>query len=120
MPFKIMHHAVLGAAFAPGRLTAFRKGGSTLVVLPPGTLGKPMLWYTEVVGVPAGLVAQRRWRSPCAGPPGAGGRLVHVRDLSTVQKRRAGPPPRHASPARGDTGRSRWPIEVAATRDRRR
>jgi hypothetical protein len=76
-----------------GRVTAYRKGGSTLVVLPPGAIGKPMIWYTEVVGVPAGMVADR----------GLGitdslvrlervGNVVHVRDLGRAQNRRAATP----------------------------
>ena len=43
-----------------GRFTAYRKGASTLVVLPPGSVGKPLLWYTEVVRVPAGAVTPTR------------------------------------------------------------
>jgi multidrug efflux pump subunit AcrA (membrane-fusion protein) len=40
-----------------GRFSAWRKGPQTLVVLPPDALGKPLLWYTEVVAVPSGMVA---------------------------------------------------------------
>ena len=75
-----------------GRFTAYRKGASTLVVLPPESIGKPLLWYTEVVRVPAGAVTADK---------GLGvssrlarfervGNTVHVRDLSTTQQRRAG------------------------------
>ena len=75
-----------------GRVTAYRKGASTLVVLHPGSIGKPLLWYTEVVRVPAGAVTADK---------GLGvssrlarfervGNTVHVRDLSTTQQRRAG------------------------------
>ncbi len=39
-----------------GRVAAYRKGVSTLLVLPPGSIGQPLLWYTEVVRVPAGAV----------------------------------------------------------------
>lgn len=74
-----------------GRLTAYRKGASTLVVLPPGALGKPLLWYTEVVGVPAGVVAQALEVNNMLARLERVGNLVHVRDLSTVQKRRAAP-----------------------------
>lgn len=101
-----------------GRVTAYRKDGHALVVLPPGTIGKPMIWYTEVVGVPAGMVAN----------DGLGivdalvrlervGNLVQVRDLSVTQKRRPG---RAAAPAAltGVPGSApgdpkRMPIEVA-------
>ena len=87
-----------------GRFSAYRKGASTLVVLPPGAIGKPLLWYTEVVRVPAGAVTADR---------GLGvtsrlarfervGNVVHVRDLSTTQQRRAGATPSDA-PVPGDT-----------------
>lgn len=85
-----------------GKLVAYRKGASTLVAVPPGVLGKPFLWYTELVGAPAGTVAndgleivgtlarfERR------------GNVVHVRDLNTQQKRRAGRPPGDEIPAGG-------------------
>ncbi|CAD5373320.1 conserved exported hypothetical protein [Rubrivivax sp. A210] len=74
-----------------GRLTAFSKEGHILVTVPADALGKPFLWYTEVVGVPAGMVAGNGL--------GVGsmlarlerqGDLLHVRDLSTVQQRRGG------------------------------
>ena len=40
-----------------GRLAAFRQGSNTLLLVPPDAIGKPFVWYTEVVGVPAGMVA---------------------------------------------------------------
>ena len=40
------------------RFAVYRQAGNTLLSLPAAALGKPMLWYTEVVGVPAGLVAR--------------------------------------------------------------
>lgn len=43
-----------------GRIAAYRKGASTLVVLPAGSIGKPLLWYSEVVRVPAGAVTADR------------------------------------------------------------
>jgi hypothetical protein len=87
-----------------GRVTAYRKGASTLVVLPQGTIGKPLLWYTEVVRVPAGAVTADK---------GLGvtsrlarfervGNVIHVRDLSTTQQRRAGATPGEA-PVPGDS-----------------
>ena len=75
-----------------GRFTAYRKGTSTLVVLPPGSVGKPLLWYSEVVRVPAGAVTADKGLD--VGSRLARfervGNVIHVRDLSTTQKRRAG------------------------------
>jgi hypothetical protein len=45
-----------------GRFVAYRKAGSSLVLLPPGALGKPLLWYTEAVTLPAGMVANKGHR----------------------------------------------------------
>ena len=84
-----------------GRVTAYRKGASTLVVLPPGSVGKPLLWYTELVRVPAGAVTADKGLqvSSLLARFERVGNTIHVRDLSTTQKRRAGaaqgeaPPP---------------------------
>jgi hypothetical protein len=89
-----------------GRFTAYRKGASTLVVLPPGSVGKPLLWYTEVVRVPAGATTSRGLQvgSRLARFERVGN-VVHVRDLSTTQQRRAGAAPGEAPvPADGSTG----------------
>jgi hypothetical protein len=83
-----------------GRLSAWRKGPQTLVVLPPDALGKPLLWYTEVVAVPSGMVANNglEVNNATARFERVGG-VVHVRDLSTVVKRRAGRPAGDAPPS---------------------
>jgi len=82
-----------------GRFTAYRKGASTLVVLPPGSLGKPLLWYTEVVRVPAGVVADQGLQvASLLARFERVGNAIHVRDLSGVQKRRAGAAPGEAPP----------------------
>ena len=83
-----------------GRLSAWRKGPQTLVVLPPDALGKPLLWYTEVVAVPSGMVANNglEVNNAMARFERVGG-VVHVRDLSTVVKRRAGRPAGEAPPS---------------------
>jgi hypothetical protein len=102
-----------------GRLVAFRKGGNILVVLPPGTLGKPVLWYTEVVGVPAGVVAQALEVGNALARLERVGNLVHVRDMSTVQNRRAaplppgGPLPPGSVPGSAPRDAKLRPIEVA-------
>ena len=83
-----------------GRFSAWRKGPQTLVVLPPDALGKPLLWYTEVVAVPSGMVANNglEVNNAMARFERVGG-VVHVRDLSTVVKRRAGRPAGDAPPS---------------------
>lgn len=90
-------------------IQAWRKDGSTLVVLPPAVLMQPVLWYTEVVGAPAGTVSAEGLgitstyvRLERQGP------VVHVRDLSTASQRRAAPAP--VPPERDP---KRRPIEVA-------
>ncbi len=84
-----------------GRFTAYRKGASTLVVLPPGSVGKPLLWYTEAVRVPAGAVTAGKGLevSSLLARFERVGNVIHVRDLSTSQKRRAGAAPGEAPPA---------------------
>jgi hypothetical protein len=75
-----------------GRATAFRQNGNVLLAIPASTLGKPMLWYTEVVGMPAGTVASNGLEVNSALVRlERHGSLVHVRDLSTVNQRRAAP-----------------------------
>ncbi len=76
-----------------GRLAAYRKSGSTFVVLPPGSLGKPLLWYTEAVSLPAGVITSQGIEANNALVRfERQGDFVHVRDLSTAQQRRAGQP----------------------------
>jgi hypothetical protein len=82
-----------------GRVTAYRKGASTLVVLPQGSLGKPLLWYTEVVRAPAGVVADLGLQvNSLLARFERVGNVIHVRDLSGVQKRRAGAAPGEVPP----------------------
>lgn len=42
---------------ARGPFSAYRQGASTLLVVPASAIGAPLLWYAEVVGVPAGMTA---------------------------------------------------------------
>ena len=81
-----------------GRVTAWRLGTNTLVALPASAIGKPLLWYSEVVRVPAGAVTADRGLqvSSLLARFERVDNIVHVRDLSTTQRRRAGA-------ARGDT-----------------
>lgn len=77
------------ALLGSGRLSAYRKGDRTLLVIPQDAIGKPMLWYTEIVGLPAGVVAGNGVEvTNLLARLERKGSVVHVRDLSTVQKRR--------------------------------
>ena len=85
-----------------GRLTAFRVGNNTLLAVPAGAMGKLFLWYTEVVGVPAGMVANGGLEigSSLARFERVGD-ILQVRDLSTQVKRRAGMAPGERPPRPG-------------------
>jgi hypothetical protein len=77
-----------------GRVTAWRKNGHSLLTLPPGTLGRPLVWYAEVVAVPAGVVASAGLEvSNTPVRLERRGAAVQVRDLGTVLRRRAAPVP---------------------------
>lgn len=86
-----------------GRLTAWRAGNRTLVAMPADALGKPVVWYTEVVGVPAGLVLGGTQDGLEVNNTLARferiGNTVHMRDLGTTIKRRAAPPRDDHGPA---------------------
>jgi hypothetical protein len=99
-----------------GRIAAYRKGASTLVVLPPASIGKPLLWYSEVVRVPAGAVTADRGLQVASllARFERVGNHVHVRDLSTTQKRRAGAQPPEAPAADPPGG-----VPGAAPRDQK-
>jgi len=82
-----------------GRVGAYRSAGHLLLRLSPETLGRPLVWYTEVVSVPAGVVADQglevnntlvRFERV--------GAAVHIRDLGTVARRRAAPAEPSARP----------------------
>lgn len=101
-----------------GRFVAYRVGPSTVVVLPPGAIGKPLLWYTEVLAVPAGVVANNGVEvNNTLARFERVGNLVHVRDLGTATKRRAGPPEPGPGagkvPASPEGDPKRRPIEMA-------
>jgi len=85
-----------------GRLTAWRSGDRTLVALPANALGAPVVWYTEVVGVPAGLVLGGAQDGLEVNNTLARfermGATVYLRDLGTTIKRRAGAPPQDPGP----------------------
>lgn len=98
------------------RATVYRQGGNVLMALPASTLGKPMLWYTEVVGMPAGGVANNGLEVNSALVRlERHGALVHVRDLSTANQRRPAPAPADplGVPGSAPHDPKRRPIEVA-------
>lgn len=106
-------------ALGQGRLQAYRVGGDHVLVVPPDALGRLLVWYTEVVGVPAGMVANdglevtnmlvRLERQ---------GAFIHVRDLSAQQRRRSGRPPGERLPDTQAPTRAGAPREVH-TKDRK-
>lgn len=101
-----------------GRVTAYRLGANTLVMLPPGAIGKPLLWYSEVVRVPAGAVTAEKGLqvSTLLARFERVGNVVHVRDLSTTQNRRAGAAPAEAPggvPGAAPRDAKLRPIDVA-------
>lgn len=84
-----------------GRVTAYKVGGNTLLELPVAALGKPLLWYTEAVALPPGVVIDSLEASNSLVRLERNGNYVHVRDLSATQRRRAGAaePAKPAAPA---------------------
>ena len=74
-----------------GRLAAFRQGPNTLLLVPPDAIGKPFVWYTEVVGVPAGMVADGGLEvASTLARFERHGDVLHVRDLGVQVRRRGG------------------------------
>jgi Met-zincin/Domain of unknown function (DUF5117) len=100
-----------------GRLTAWRAGNRTLVALPADALGKPVIWYTEVVSVPAGMVIEGLEINNTLARFERVGNTVYLRDLGTAIKRRAGLPEYGPSapqiPGAAPNDPKRWPIEYA-------
>jgi hypothetical protein len=102
-----------------GRVTAWRVAANTLLELPPAALGKPMLWYTEAVALPPGVVVESLEAGNTMVRLERHGNFVHVRDLSGTQKRRAGaadpqpPAPPGAVPGAPPRDPKIRPIEVA-------
>jgi len=75
-----------------GRVTAYKVGASTLLELPGAALGKPVLWYTEAVALPPGVVTDSLEAADSLVRLERHGNFVHVRDLGGTQKRRAATP----------------------------
>ncbi len=93
-----------------GRLSAWRLGDRTLLAIPLGAIGQPLLWYAEAVSVPAGAVARDLKIAEKLVRFERLGDVVFVRDLGTAINRRAGVP---QSPAKPD-------VPGAAPRDAKR
>ena len=72
-----------------GSLTVYRKGQSVFLVIPSQALGKPFLWYSEVVGAPAGLVADKLETGSILARFERIGDTIHVRDLTTKSTRQS-------------------------------
>ncbi len=91
-PRQVTTEALMQSAerIGSGRVSAWRIGGSTAIAIPPSALGKPLVWYTEAVAVPAGVVADGgveinntlvRFERH--------GDVVHLRDLGNTLRHRA-------------------------------
>jgi hypothetical protein len=77
-----------------GRVSAWRIGGKTLIAVPQAALGQPLVWYTEAVAVPAGVVAADGLEvSNTLVRFERQGDVVHLRDLGTTLRRRAADAP---------------------------
>lgn len=96
-----------------GVVGAWRKAGSTLLLLSAPVFERPFLWYAEVVSVPSQVVGQLDLGSSVVQFERQGA-LVFVRDLSSTFDKRAGAP--DPSPGPGlETPRAR-PIDFAVRR----
>lgn len=82
---------IQGAKLAgPGRIAAYTKEGRLLLLLPADALGKPFIWYSEVVGLPAGVVSDAlQAGSALARFERHDGRIL-ARDLTTTSSRASG------------------------------
>ncbi len=80
-----------GAVLAgPGRIAAYRKDGRLMLLVPADALGKPFIWYAEVVGLPAGTVSDAlEAGSMLARFERHDGKLL-ARDLTTTSTRLSG------------------------------
>lgn len=82
---------VQGATLAgPGRIAAYSKGGKLLLLLPADALGKPFIWYAEVVGLPAGVVSDSLQAASLLARFERHDGVVLARDLTTKSTRSSG------------------------------
>jgi hypothetical protein len=72
-----------------GSLTVYRKGQSVYLAIPASALNKPFLWYSEVVGAPAGVVAPKLEAGSILARFERIGGAIQVRDLTTKATRRS-------------------------------
>ena len=86
--------------------------GNTLLELPTSAIGKPMLWYTEAVALPPGVVVDTLEAGNSLVRLERHGHFVHVRDLSGTQRRPDHPPAaclaRPHATRRSARSRPRW------------
>lgn len=85
-----------------GPIAAYLKNGSVILAVPRAMLGKPFIWYAEVVGLPAGVVSDSLEAASLLARFERHGNLIVVRDLTTRASRTAGtgdePPPEETAP----------------------
>lgn len=80
-----------GASVAgKGRIAAYRKDGKLMLLVPTDALGKPFIWYAEVVGLPAGVVSDALQAASLLARFERHDKTLLVRDLTTKSSRSSG------------------------------
>lgn len=66
-----------------GQIAVYTKKGSVILSVPRAAIGKPFIWYAEVVGLPAGVVSDSLEAGSLLARLERHGDLIVVRDLNT-------------------------------------
>ena len=80
-------------AVGEGRLQAWTKDGRVILAVPPDLLDEPFHWYVEVVGLPAGVVAEEIEAGDLIARFERQGDRLFIRDLSVSSTIRVGAEP---------------------------
>jgi hypothetical protein len=86
-----------------GAISAYLNKGSVILAVPPAMFEKPFIWYSEVVGLPAGVVADSLEAGSLLARFERHGNLIVVRDLTTRASRTASSDGGGGSPEPVDT-----------------
>ena len=65
-----------------GQISVYTKKGSVILSVPRAAIGKPFIWYAEVVGLPAGVVSDSLEAGSLLARMERHGDLIVVRDLN--------------------------------------